>query len=149
MGDKGLGANGKKGKRLKGKKTRRGRKGKVGRVGGEGFTIFGNNAASLTSKMKSFEFVVKDLKPDIFMIQESKFTRKGKLNHLKDYEIFEKLRENVKESNRSGGLAVGVHKNYAPFLIPDETDSDKDVDILTVQVNVENKDIRFISAYGP
>ena len=40
-------------------------------------TIIGTNCAGLLSKMDSFANVVKELKPGIILLQETKFRRKG------------------------------------------------------------------------
>ena len=59
---------------------------------------------------------------------------------LKDFTIFEKLREN----NMGGGLITIVHENMQPILIPDEHS-----EFLEVDIAGDFGSIRTINSYGP
>ena len=54
------------------------------------FTIMGTNAAGLSNKNESFLDTIKDLKPQVIMVQETKFNRKTKLK-LPGYQVFERV----------------------------------------------------------
>ena len=73
------------------------------------------------------------------MLQETKVKKPGTVK-LKDFTIFEKLREN----NMGGGLMTIVHENMQPILIPDEHS-----EFLEVDIAGDFGSIRTINLYGP
>ena len=106
----------------------------------------GNNVAHLESKIESFENYLKTETPAVFMLQETKMKRAGKLKTetTKDYIIYEMLRK--KDKVAGGGLALGVLKALQPAFI---NEGDDEVETLTVEVWVEDFPIRLVVAYGP
>ena len=74
-------------------------------------TVVGSNADGLSCKKDSLLKNIEKLKPAVFMIQESKFRRKG-LFKAKNYEIFEQIR-----SGAGGSLLTGIHKNLNSVLV--------------------------------
>ena len=102
--------------------------------------IFSTNAAGLVNKTNCLKNHIKNLDVAIFMIQETHFTRKGKFK-LDDYETFESIR-----SKKHGGSLIGVHKALEPVLIEEYND---DFELLVVEIQIANKEIRLITGYGP
>ena len=77
---------------------------------GQSLRVVGINAAGITSKLHSFDKLIFDRKPAIWMMQETKQKTTDpqiKTNNLINYQIFELKREKTKEE---GGKAqmVGV-----------------------------------------
>ena len=66
--------------------------------------------------------------------------KKGK-HSLENYIIFEAIREKV-----WGGSIIGVHESLNPHLI---TIYKEDFELILVETKVGNKEIRFITGYGP
>ena len=62
----------------------------------------GVNAGGLRPKLLTLKKVLSELKPSVFMVEETKFKEVGKLK-LENYVIFEKVRK----SRDGGGLAIG------------------------------------------
>ena len=104
-------------------------------------TMFSNNLASLRAKLKSFKMEIKRVDAAIFTLQETHSTSKGKF-HFDDFETFETIRKNKEK----GGTMIGVHKSLKPKLI---NEYDETFELLVIEINVANKDIRVISGYGP
>ena len=78
----------------------------------------------------------------IITLQETHFRRKGRLNDkLGDFEIFEAIRKKQK-----GGTLIAVHKGLDPVLIQEFSE---DFELLVVEVNLGDKEVRVISGYGP
>ena len=80
-----------------------------------------NQSMGLSSKKESLLKNIDTLKCSVFMIQETKFQRKG-LFKANDYEIFEQIR-----SGFGGSLLTGVHKNLNPVLINDGSDDNIEI----------------------
>ena len=104
--------------------------------------IIGTNSDGLNQKSDSLHKTIEELMPSVFMIQETKFSRKGKFraNH---YEIFEQIRT----QKGGGGLLTGVHEDLSPVLVSDG--SSDDIEILVVEADVSEHRVRFINGYGP
>ena len=68
--------------------------------------IIGNNTAGLNGKVDSLKRIIEVFQPAVIMLQEVK-TRKIGTIKLKEFIIFEKIREN----NSGGGLMTIIHKN--------------------------------------
>ena len=93
-------------------------------IKGKSVNIIGINTAGLTSKIESFEKLLFDLRPSIFMLQETKRRISGaklKGKNLENYQIFELRREKAKEEGgkglSGGGLAVGALHELQPVLV--------------------------------
>ena len=74
------------------------------------------------------------------MIQETQARKKGK-HQLEHFIIFES-----KRSKPGGGSMMGIHESMNPALINMYED---DCELIVVQTKVGQKDIRFITGYGP
>ena len=126
----------------KDRKTKRGGKDKNKSKSEGKFVIYGTNSAGLASKLESLKNVCKTVQPKVFMIQETKLSKHKELK-IDQFEIFER-----KRNDKGGGLAIGFHESLEPYEICDDEKPDS-VEILVVESKVQNKSIRFITAYGP
>ena len=106
----------------------------------ESLIIFSSNAQGLKSKIQSLKSELKSSNAGGFTIQESHFRKKGKLK-VDNFEIFEAIR-----NKESGGSIIGAHKSLNPILISEHSD---EFELLVVEIQVKNKDIRIITGYGP
>ena len=105
------------------------------------FSIFGNNSNGLKAKLKSLNSAINFFnKPSCITIQESKLRQANSVK-LQGYTIFEKNRMGL-----GGGLLTAVDQDLEPVLISDGGDENE---ILVVQANLGNQEIRIINAYGP
>ena len=103
--------------------------------------MFSNNVFSLNSKLKSFKSKIKYVDAALFTLQETHATTKGKY-FFEDFETFEAIRKNKEK----GGTLIGAHKSLKPKLI---NEYEETFELLVIEINVANKDIRVISGYGP
>jgi hypothetical protein len=104
--------------------------------------IFSANGAGCINKIQSIVDNIKHTGAGILTLQETHFTRKGKLNNkITDFEFFEAIRKKAK-----GGTLIGVHKSLEPILIEEYSE---DFELVVVEVKLGNKDIRVMSGYGP
>ena len=106
--------------------------------------IYGINAAGIKSKLKSFQTVLADLKPTIFMIQETKLRANEtiKCEALSSYQVYYQNRQ----FSQGGGVALGVNKDLKSTLI---SEGDQDTEAISVKVFFKELSVRAISAYGP
>ena len=106
--------------------------------------FIGTNAAGLTSKLHSFDALLKSINPTVFFIQETKLKQQGKIKteHSKKYQIFELNRK----EKAGGGLAIGAIEEVKPVWI---SEGDDEVEILVVEIKIIDMKIRCICAYGP
>ena len=81
--------------------------------------ILGSNAAGLLNKKESFFRNISLFNPGVYLVQESKVPRKGKVKHS-DYVMFERVRK----VGGGGGLLTAVHKNLNPVNVGDECDEE-------------------------
>ena len=104
----------------------------------------GVNAAGLSSKLPSFDFILNSLKPSIFCLQETKLYRQGKIKteNTKNYTIFELNRKN----SRGGGQAIGVLSELLPVWIAEGNDESEFL-VVGFQLNIFY--VRVICGYGP
>ena len=91
---------------------------------GKSICVIGINAAGITSKIDSFDKMLFDRNPSIWMMQETKrrsTDAKIKSNNLVNYQVYELKRKKKKEEGgkgaRGGGIAVGALHNLKPVLI--------------------------------
>ena len=106
--------------------------------------LFGINAAGIRCKTESFNIILSKLKPQIFMIEETKLkpheTIKGE--PLEDFQVFYLSRH----KSQGGGVAVGVNKIFESTLL---CEGDDETEVISVLVVVGEIQIRVIVGYGP
>ena len=121
---------------IRSKKNRRNKSSKLVK-----FSIMDTNAAGLKAKKDSLKENIKLFNlPSVITIQETK-NRKCANFKLENYQIFEKIR-----SGFGGGLLTAVNTSLEPVLIQSIND---EVEILLVQCNIGQRNIRIINGYGP
>ena len=98
------------------------------------------NAAQLKGKLNSFKSEIFASNVGLFTLQETHFTSKGKVV-IENFETFEAIRKKDK-----GGTMIGAHKALKPVLIHEYSD---DFELLVVEIEVANRQIRVMSGYGP
>ena len=102
------------------------------------------NAANVKNKITSLEKVINDLDPGIFSLQETFMKTPGQIKtiSMKSYDIFEKVRE----KKTGGGLAIGIKSVLNPVWV---REGENEVETLTVQISIDNFNIRITNGYGP
>ena len=100
----------------------------------------GVNCAGLKSKLLTFKNVLEELKPSVFLLEETKFKESGKFK-LKNYVIYELVRKD----RNGGGLALGVAVELQPAWV---REGDDGVEALSVIISLKNMEIRCCVAYG-
>ena len=103
----------------------------------------GVNSAGLKSKLSSFKKVLTDLKPSVFLIEETKFKEAGHIKIGNEFMIYELVRQSA---NGGGGLALGCLKELNPCWVSEGNDQ---VEALSVDIFLKNIKIRCCVAYGP
>ena len=113
----------------------------------------GNNCAGLASKVNSFNQSLKDLKPAVFALQETKRgpnAPKLKMENLKNYQLFELNRELEKHEGgkgmAGGGILFGALHELQPILV---RKGDDKVECMSVEIKSAEKTILFVTGYGP
>ena len=106
--------------------------------------IFAANAAGIKSKIKSFNNIISSIKPQIWMLQETKLSAGEHIRceALNDFQIFYLNRQD----SQGGGVALGIKKDIEATLIRDGND---ETEIISVQVELGIFPIRIIVAYAP
>ena len=102
--------------------------------------MMSTNAAQLKGKLKSFKNELKRSNAGLFTVQETHYATKGKVQ-IENFEVFEAIRTKVK-----GGTMIGAHKALSPCLIKEYSN---EFELLVVEIQVANREIRVISGYGP
>ena len=102
------------------------------------------NCAGIKSKSISFEAVLKDLKPSIWMLQETKLRPNEQIAcaSLSDYQVYYLSRQR----SQGAGVALGVNKNLESTLV---NEGPEEIEILSVKVILDKMPLRIITAYGP
>ena len=100
----------------------------------------GVNCAGLKSKLLTFKNVLEELKPSVFLLEETKFKESGKFK-LKNYVIYELVRKD----RNGGGLALGVAVELQPAWV---REGDDGVEALSVIISLKNMEIRCCVDYG-
>ena len=88
------------------------------------FTIYGNNCDKIGNKTESFNKVLSDLSPCVFVLQETKRKQADpplKITNIINYQVFELRRAKDKKDGgkglEGGGIAIGVFHELNPVLI--------------------------------
>ena len=104
--------------------------------------LVGTNCAGLNSKWQSFNKLINDLKPSIFLGQETKLRKKQKFQIVDpDYTVFRLERENT----GGGGLVIAALEDLNPILVKE---GDDESEAMTVQIKVNQFEIRIVVGYG-
>ena len=103
--------------------------------------FLGVNANGLKPRMLTFKKVLKDLKPSVFFVEETKCKEEGELK-VENYVIFEQTRES---RDGGGGLAIGVVNELCPVLV---RKGGEEVEAFSINISVRNMSIRCCIAYG-
>ena len=119
------------------KKIRRG----LGKKKHSNLIMFSANSDGLKSKIDCFKNEVSTTGAAIFTVQETEFSKKGKLK-INGFKIFEAIRTNKK----GGGTLIGVHKSLNPMLIKEYSET---FELLVVEIKIKNLKVRVMSGYGP
>ena len=104
--------------------------------------IMGVNVNGIVSKLPSFKAMIHAIKPDVFILQETKLVVEGSLK-IEGYVIFEKVRT----LKGGGGLVIGVKPKLAPIWVNEGEDDETET--LSVVIKTKTKNIRVCSGYGP
>ena len=105
--------------------------------------IFGINAAGIKSKTDSFNEILSRVKPEIWMMEETKLKDNEhiKCEALKDFQVYYKSRQ----ESQGGGLAIGVNKNLESTFI---NEGDEETEVMSIVVDVGKVRIRVLVGYG-
>ena len=106
--------------------------------------VFAANAAGIRCKTKSFEHIISSIKPQIWMLQETKLqsNEKIKCEAANDFQIFYLNRQ----KSQGGGLALGIEKNIESTLI---REGDDDIGVMSIQTVLGGIPTRIVVGYGP
>ena len=91
-------------------------------------------------KFECMSSLVKSKQASVFMLQETQSRKKGKHN-IDNFVIFE-----AKRNKTGGGSMMGIHESMNPLLV---SVYEEEFELIVVETKVENKEIRFITGYGP
>lgn len=105
------------------------------------FSLVGVNVDGIRGKSQSFRAMISELKPGVFVIQETKLNEKGFLR-IKGFQIFEKVRKN----KIGGGIAIGVRDDLKPVWVSEAED---EIEAMAVVIKVGKREIRVVGGYGP
>ena len=105
--------------------------------------LYGINAAGIKSKTESFNNVLTNLKPHIWMVQETKLKPHERINceALNDYQVFYLYRHD----SQGGGIALGITKKLESTFV---TEGNDDTEVMVALVTVGKIPIRVIVGYG-
>ena len=106
--------------------------------------LFGINAAGIKSKLQSFNEILSTVKPQIWMIEETKLKphENLKCEAIDDFQVFYLSRQ----KSQGGGVALGVNKIFESTLL---NEGDDETEVISVLVMVGSTAIRVIVGYGP
>ena len=122
-------------------------------VKGKSIRVVGVNAAGITSKLDSFDKLLFDRKPSIWMMQETKrkiTDKQIQTKNLVNYQVFEMKREKTKveggKGSSGGGLAIGALHDINPVLVRQGCD---EIECMTIEVTTGITRVRCVTGYGP
>ena len=94
------------------------------------------NCNGVSSKLNALEFILSNVKPSIFMLQETKMRRQNgiKCPSSINYTIWELIRK----TGGGGGLAVGIHNDLQPAFI---SEGDDETEVIVCQIKVKDMDL--------
>ena len=122
-------------------------------MNGKSIRIVGVNAAGITSKLDSFDKLIFDRRPSIWMMQETKrrvTDKQIQTKNLVNYQVFEMKRGKTKEEggkgSNGGGLAIGVLHDINPVLV---RQGDDEIECMTIEVTTGTTRLRCVTGYGP
>ena len=103
--------------------------------------MLGVNAAGIKCKLKSFDKILKKLKPQSWSVQETKLkpNESVECEAAKDFQIFYLCRQD----SLGGGLGLGINKDIESTLVREGNDN---VEAMVVQIVLENIPVRIIAA---
>ena len=106
--------------------------------------MFAVNAAGIRCKLKSFNQIMESLKPQIWMVEETKLKPNEiiKCEASNNFNIYYLSRQD----SQGGGLALGVQKDIESTLV---TEGNDETEVLSVQVVVGKIPVRIVLGYGP
>ena len=95
----------------------------------------------MKAKKDSLEAIIKIFnQPSCITLQEMKLAKNSNFQ-LENYQTFQKNR-----NGSGGGLLTAVDPNLNPVQVATKNE---EAEILTVQIELNNKQLRIINAYGP
>ena len=105
--------------------------------------LYGINAAGINCKTASFNQVLSQLNPHIWMVEETKLKphQKIKSDSLNDFQVYYLSRQ----ESHGGGIALGVSKMFESTFINGGND---DTEVMSVLVLVGDIPIRIVVGYG-
>ena len=108
----------------------------------DSITIFSTNAAGVvTGKADSLINEVKSTCANIVTLQETHSQCKGRVKLPANFVVFEAIRK-----AKNGGILCAVDENLRPKLVEEYNDP---FELLVVEVEAKNKNIRIITGCGP
>ena len=122
-------------------KVRRGKSAMNNQVTIKTLKLFSTNGAGLINgRIESLKSEVKNTAATVVTVQETHCRRKGRLQ-MDGMVVFEAIR-----TKKGGGTMCAVKEELNPKLIEEYNDP---FELLVVEVEVEQTDIRIITGYGP
>ena len=104
--------------------------------------IFSTNGAGVKNgKVDSLNAQVKSVQANIITIQETHCSQKGKIRMSRELVVFEAIRK-----RKGGGTLLAIHEDFNPKLVDEYSD---EFELLVVEINTEEQNIRIITGYGP
>ena len=117
------------------------------------FTIYANNCDKLGNKLETFNKVLNDLTPSVFILEETKRKLADpplKVSNLNNYQVFELRREKEKTDGgkglEGGGIAIGVLHQLNPVLT---RQGDDEAECLSVEFSIDKQKFLCVAGYGP
>ena len=122
-------------------KVRRGKSAMNNQVTTKTLKLFSTNGAGLINgRIESLKSEVKNTAATVVTVQETHCRRKGRLQ-MDGMVVFEAIR-----TKKGGGTMCAVQEELNPKLIEEYNDP---FELLVVEIEVEQTDIRIITGYGP
>ena len=100
-----------------------------------------NGAGIMNGEVASLKAEVLSTQSNIITVQETHSRQKGKILMGKEFVTFKAIRE-----KKGGGTMIAVHQDLNPKLIEEYSN---DFELLVVEIDTKEENIRVISGYGP